>query len=394
MHRLGSPRSKKSAMSSDQLTSSLPVLNCQPDHHDYRITTSIGQGFDGFAKIYVALHKPSSTFIVVKKTNVDFQSSHQLQDLEHEVKILRSLHHPNILPLYSAFISSQELWTVFPLMSYGSCTDVLMGSFPDGMPEVLISCILKELFQGLEYLQRMSIIHRGIKGGHVLIGTDGMVCLSGFRNSVKLDPHTNTSGVAFDVPLHAIDVLPWMAPEILQQDLQGYHYTADIYSVGILAIELAHGTVPYTGHPPTKILLEKLQNPSPRLGDAPQDMSDTSTIGTDSTTTTTTTTTTNTALEAKDPSSSRAPKKFSSTFHQIVDTCVQRDPHSRPYAGTLLGHSFFKQVKKRTRDLIPEYLSDVPLLTHRQDERSLEQDLESISAANSLASMTLDEWVF
>ncbi|KAK3746960.1 hypothetical protein QZH41_002513 [Actinostola sp. cb2023] len=42
----------------------------------------IGQGFDGFAKIYVALHKPSSTFIVVKKTNVDFQTSHQLQDLE------------------------------------------------------------------------------------------------------------------------------------------------------------------------------------------------------------------------------------------------------------------------------------------------------------------------
>lgn len=44
-----------------------------------------------------------------------------------------------------------------------------------------------------------------------------MVCLSGFRNSLKLDPHMNTSGVAYDVPLHAIDVLPWMAPEILQQ---------------------------------------------------------------------------------------------------------------------------------------------------------------------------------
>jgi hypothetical protein len=41
-----------------------------------------GQGFDGLAKIFVTLHKPSSTFIVVKQTDVDFQSSQQLEDLK------------------------------------------------------------------------------------------------------------------------------------------------------------------------------------------------------------------------------------------------------------------------------------------------------------------------
>lgn len=43
---------------------------------------SSGQGFDGLAKISVSLHKPSSTFIVVKQTDVDFQSSQQLEDLK------------------------------------------------------------------------------------------------------------------------------------------------------------------------------------------------------------------------------------------------------------------------------------------------------------------------
>ncbi|XP_031562626.1 STE20-related kinase adapter protein alpha-like [Actinia tenebrosa] len=379
-------------MSSDHLGSGIlvPFLDCKPDPHDYRITTTIGHGFDGLAKISVSLHKPSSTFIVVKQTDVDFQSSQQLEDLKHEVQVLRSLNHPNILPLFSAFIDRQELWTVFPLMSYGSCSDILSGSFPEGMPEVLISCILREVFQGLDYLQRMHIIHRGIKGGHVLIGSDGTVCLSGFRNSVKLDPYTNTSGVAFDVPLHAIDVLPWMAPEILQQDLQGYTYTADVYSVGILAIELGQGTAPYTGQPPTKVLLEKLQNPSPRLCNTRLDGSDGSTIST-----TTDSTTMVSTSDSKEATTSKSPKKFSSTFHQIVDICVQKNPSSRPQAQALLGQSFFKQIKKKTREVIPEYLSSVPLITHRQGNNSSdEQDLESLSAANSIAALSLDEWVF
>lgn len=42
---------------------------------------------------------------------------------------------------------------------------------------------------------------------------------------------------------------------LVPQDLQGYDFQSDIYSFGITAIELARGTVPYLGMPPTKVFI-------------------------------------------------------------------------------------------------------------------------------------------
>ena len=70
------------------------------------------------------------------------------------------------------------------------------------------------------YFDTAFIFHRAVKGSHILIGADGAVCLSGLRKSIMLTVQEGDgkSQMAHHFPSgHAVAVLPWMAPEILQQ---------------------------------------------------------------------------------------------------------------------------------------------------------------------------------
>ncbi|XP_020628327.1 STE20-related kinase adapter protein alpha-like isoform X2 [Orbicella faveolata] len=356
---------------SEVLSSHQPRVMCLPNPEDYSLLSFIGQGFGGLSKVFVARHCSSQTLVVVKQTNVDVQNAEQFENLKYEVQVLRSLCHPNILPCYCSFVTRQEVWNILPLMQFGSCADMLKSSFPEGMSEILIAAILWEILQGLDYLHKMGIIHRAVKGSHILIGTDGAVCLSGLRKSIMLPQEGSKSRMAHHFPSHAVAVLPWMAPEILQQDLQGYDVKSDIYSVGITAIQLARGTVPYIGMPPTKVLLEKLKGSTPKLCDSlvvgDVDTSAQLTTGADSGISSGVTS----LGEGREGNQVTSQGKYTLAFQQVVDACLQRDPSLRPTTTELASHLFFKQVKRKTKELLPELLSTVPSLANCEEDKRI-----------------------
>lgn len=267
----------------------------------------------------------------------------------------------------------------------------------DGMNELAIAYILQGVLKALDYIHHMGYVHRSVKASHILISTDGKVYLSGLRSNLSMISHGQRQRAVHDFPKYSIKVLPWLSPEVLQQNLQGYDAKSDIYSVGITACELANGHVPFKDMPATQMLLEKLNGTVPCL-------LDTSTIPAEELTMSPSRSIANPGLNdslaagSLRPSNGDSPshpyhRTFSPHFHNFVEQCLQRNPDARPNASTLLNHSFFKQIKRRASEALPELLRPVTPITNFEGSQS--QDHSGIfGLVTNLEDLEVDDWEF
>lgn len=260
----------------------------------------LDRGSDGSSKIYSAVEVASDCRVAVKVVDLE----ERLKEAEYEVTTLTSLRHPNIIALHAAFVFDKYAFFVLPLYSSCSLHCLLESDYKDGLPELAVSFVLMDTLKGVEYLHRCQLVHRSLKSSHLLVDCHGRVTLTGLRHCVKVERAIQCHCYPTD---HAIRNLCWLSPEILAQNLQGYHLKSDVYSLGILALELANGKPPFEGLEACKVLFYKLQDVVPSLN---------------------------------------ASKCFKDSFDDFTNKCLEYDPSRRPSSHQLLRHPFIKQSKK------------------------------------------------
>ncbi|KAF8649843.1 hypothetical protein AX16_005606 [Volvariella volvacea WC 439] len=341
----------------------------------------------------------------LKVLDLDSLPLRSLQLLQRETTLMSLSKHPNVLRVRGSWMDGHKLYIALRLMRSGSAADVMRYGWPGGMEEDVVRCILCQALQGLKYVcfhflasftsQSQSLtlaplsylhvngfIHRDVKAANLLIDDDGTVLLGdlgvaadltedtsfpssahsrpalsppvfeiGRQESIKFAPYDG----ALPTPPHRpkigkrksfVGTPCWMAPELIQG--RQYDSSADIWSFGITALELAQGRPPRSRESPQQVLLRIIQEDPPTLD---------RTGGT---------------------------YKYSKAFKEMVEACLVKDPTKRPTAQELLESPFFKASKKKSY-LVSAILKDLPPLSQRQERRPVHR---------TQTSRYLDSWDF
>jgi serine/threonine protein kinase len=194
-------------------------------------------GVGAYGKVYLGLNLDTGELIAVKQISLEQQQEKEARAIEHEVRLLRNLHHENIVQYFGTSVEGDALNIFLEYVPGGSISSLLLKF--QHFSEQVIQVYTRQLLLGLEYLHRHQIVHRDIKGANILVDNSGVIKLADFGASKTLEGlrarNTTQSGIK-GTPLY-------MAPEVIKQLKHGRQ--ADIWSVGCTVIEMATGQPPW-----------------------------------------------------------------------------------------------------------------------------------------------------
>jgi hypothetical protein len=258
----------------------------------YTNLNKIGEGAAG--EVFIADWAEKNIEVAIKTMPINMENIHLLCT---EINIMKSSKHENIVEYIDSFIvDTNKLWVVMELMDGGCLTDVLEQFEHVRLDESQISHVCLMTLRALRYIHRSHRIHRDVKSDNILLNSRGEVKIADFGYAAQLTEEKTKRHTVVGTPY-------WMAPELIRG--HDYGTKVDIWSLGIMLMEMVEGEPPYLEFPPLRALFLITTKGIPPLNNVDQ---------------------------------------FSPELIDFYNKCLEKDVDKRPGADDLLDHPFLAKA--------------------------------------------------
>jgi serine/threonine protein kinase len=227
----------------------------------YELGQELGRGAWGV--VYAATHRSLGRRVAVKYLPAAFSADPSARDrFLSEARVVASLDHPHIVPLYDYVEGGNTCVFVMENMPGGTLWDRFCA---EGLSPEAACSVGVALLVALDHAHRRDVLHRDVKPENVLFNADGLPKLADFGIAKVLGDGAGTrtaTGVVLGTPAY-------MAPEQGSGDPLGP--ATDLYAVGAMLYELFSGRLPFesTGNPLTQLYRHVNEPPVPLREQAP-----------------------------------------------------------------------------------------------------------------------------
>ncbi|BFZ57445.1 MAP kinase kinase (MEK) [Savitreella phatthalungensis] len=265
---------------------------------DLKVISELGFGNGG--TVSKVMHIPTRTIMARKVIKIEAKSEARKRILR-ELQIMQDCNSPFIIGFHGAFMIENDVHVCMEHMDCLSLDGIVTRK--GKLPIEIVGKVSYSVVEGLTYLYDVHrIIHRDVKPSNVLVNSAGKIKLCDFGVSGEL---INSLANTF------VGTSTYMSPERIQG--AAYSVKGDVWSLGLMLVELATGQFPFGDR--AMGVLDLLQ------------------------------------LIVREPAPTLSPATFPAELVGMVAACLKKDPSERASLRELLNSEFVSAAKKQRVDV-------------------------------------------